>query len=71
MLCEAFIQKDFELFLVGQGVLQMSQISRSCVHELLNVFENSAQCVHTIAIQLSCPANVKSNPTHENCTHVI
>ena len=23
-------QKDFEIFLVGQAVLQMSQISRSC-----------------------------------------
>jgi len=24
-------KKDFEIFLVGQGVLQVSQISRSCV----------------------------------------
>ena len=24
-------QKDFEIFLVGQAVLQMSQTSRSCV----------------------------------------
>ena len=31
MLFEAFEQKDFEMFVVGQGVLQMSQILRSCV----------------------------------------
>jgi len=28
---EAFEQKGFEIFVVGQGVLQMSQISGSCV----------------------------------------
>ena len=31
ILCQTFEQKDFELFLAGQTVLQMSQISRSCV----------------------------------------
>ena len=31
-------KKDFEIFLVGQGVLQMSQISRSCVIESMSVF---------------------------------
>jgi len=31
ILREALEQKDFEIFLVGKGVLQMSQISRSCV----------------------------------------
>ena len=40
-----------EIFLVGQAVLQMNQISRLCVitsiYELLNVFEDPAQCVHT------------------------
>ena len=40
-------KKDFEIFLAGQAALQMSQISRSCVHELLNVFEDSAQHIHT------------------------
>ena len=30
--CKYYVrQKDFEIFLVGQAVLQMSQISRSCV----------------------------------------
>ena len=47
-LCQTFERKDFEIFLVGQAVLQMSQISRSCVIELLNVFEDSAQHVHAI-----------------------
>jgi len=31
MLYEAFEWKDFEIFLMGQGVLQMSQIPRSYV----------------------------------------
>ena len=31
ILCQTFEQKNFEIFLVGQAVLQMSQISRSCV----------------------------------------
>jgi len=31
MLYEAIEQKGFEIFLVGQGVLQMSQISGFCV----------------------------------------
>ena len=29
--CQTFEQNDFEIFLAGQAVLQMSQISRSCV----------------------------------------
>ena len=29
--CQIFKQKDFEIFLVGQEVLQINQISRSCV----------------------------------------
>ena len=31
ILSQTFEQKDFEIFLAGQAVLQMSQISRSCV----------------------------------------
>ena len=31
ILCQTFEQKDFKIFLVGQAVLQMSQILRSCV----------------------------------------
>ena len=31
ILFQTFEQKDIELILVGQAVLQMSQISRSCV----------------------------------------
>ena len=31
ILCQTFEQKDFEMFLAGRPVLQMSQISRSCV----------------------------------------
>ena len=30
-LCQTFEKKDFEILLAGQAVLQMSQISRSCV----------------------------------------
>ena len=30
-LCQTFEQQDFEIFLAGQAVLQMDQISRSCV----------------------------------------
>ena len=48
MICQTFERKDFELFLAGQAVLQMSQIS-SCIRELLNVFEDPAQLIHTIA----------------------
>ena len=48
MICLTFERKDFELFLAGQAVLQMSQIS-SCIRELLNVFEDPAQLIHTIA----------------------
>ena len=29
--CQIFEQKDLEIFLAGQAVLQMSQISRLCV----------------------------------------
>ena len=29
--CQTFEQQDFEIVLAGQAVLQMSQISRSCV----------------------------------------
>ena len=29
--CQTFEQEDFEIFLAGQAILQMSQISRSCV----------------------------------------
>ena len=29
--CQTFEQQDFEIFLAGQAVLQMNQISRSCV----------------------------------------
>jgi len=45
-------KKILKYLLVDQGVPQMSQISRSCVivSELLNVFEDSAQRVHTIFI---------------------
>ena len=50
MLREVFEQKDFEIFLFGQGALQMSRISRSCIHELLTVFQDSAQHEHTINI---------------------
>ena len=46
-LYKTFDQKDFEIFLVGQRVLQMSQISRSCVI-VLNIFEDSAQRIHII-----------------------
>ena len=31
ILCQTFEQNDFEIFLAGQAVLQMCQISRSCV----------------------------------------
>ena len=31
ILCQTFERKDFEIFVAGQAVLQMSQISRSCV----------------------------------------
>ena len=31
ILCQTLEQKDFEIFLADQAVLQMSQISRSCV----------------------------------------
>ena len=30
-ICQRFEQKHFEMFLAGQAVLQMSQISRSCI----------------------------------------
>ena len=43
-------QKDYEIFLAGQAVLQMSQISRSCVIASMSYkryFEDPAQCVHT------------------------
>ena len=43
-----FEQKDFKIFLADQAVLQMSQISCNCIHELLNVFEDSAQRERTI-----------------------
>ena len=31
ILCQTFEQKNYEIFLAGQAVLQMSQISRLCV----------------------------------------
>ena len=37
-----FEQKDIEIFLAGQAVQQMSQISCKCTHELLNIFEDPA-----------------------------
>jgi len=56
MLCQAFERKDFEIFLVGQGVLQMNKILCNCIHELLNVLEDSAQHVHTIMRSLLEPS---------------
>ena len=31
ILCQTFEHKDFEIFVAGQAVLQMSQVSGSCV----------------------------------------
>ena len=36
MLCEVFEQKDFEIFLVGQGVPNF-KILCNCTHEITNV----------------------------------
>ena len=36
MLCQTLEQKDFEIFLAGQAVLPMSQISRSCAIESMS-----------------------------------
>ena len=47
ILCQTLEWKDLKIFLAGQGVLQMSQISQSYIHQLLNVFEDPAQRVHT------------------------
>ena len=49
--CQTFEQKDFEIFLVGQAVLQVRQIFKivcNSIHELLNIFEDPAQHIHTI-----------------------
>ena len=69
MLCKAFERKDFEIFSVDQGLLRMSQLC-NCIHELLNVFEVSAQHVHTIVCQLhsmQIQKEVKSNQKQPNC----
>ena len=46
-------KKHFEIFLAGQAVLYNEpnfKIVCNCIHELLNVFEDSAQPEHTISI---------------------
>ena len=42
-----FEQNYFEIFLAGQAVLHFKIVCNS-IHELLNVFEDLAQRVHTI-----------------------
>ena len=44
-----FERKDVEIFLAGQAVQQISQISCKCTHELLNVFEDPAYSMYTFA----------------------
>ena len=51
ILCWEFKHKDFEICLAGQAVLQISQISKSCVitsmsYKIIKYFEDTAQCIH-------------------------
>ena len=60
--CWTFNFKNFEILLVGQVVLQMTtnelnfKVTCNCIHELLNVFDNPAQRVYTIANEIICTA---------------
>ena len=51
MLCQTFERKDFEIFFGGSSSttsVPNFKIMCNCIHELINVFEDSAQHVHTI-----------------------
>ena len=66
-------EQDFEIFLAGQAVLQMSQISRSCVIASMSyVFEDSAQREHTIVAGYEGTNNTTDQLQHiHNCTQLV